>query len=69
MSADIDLTIIDDRPKAGPQCMFCKHCHYDRTCDAFPSGIPASILNGENDHKNPYPGDNGIRFELLDEPK
>jgi len=35
------------------------------TCEAFPSGIPQPILDGENDHKKPYEGDNGIQFEPI----
>lgn len=32
-------------------------------CSAFPDGIPKEILKGY-DHRNPFPGDNGIRFVL-----
>jgi hypothetical protein len=51
-----------------PQCLKCKHLlprgpgelmH----CSAFPDEIPSSILKNEHDHRAPYPGDNGIRFE------
>jgi len=31
-------------------------------CDAFPDGIPDEILRQGFDHRNEYPGDNGIRF-------
>jgi len=34
--------------------------HY---CTAFPRGIPDDILTGKNLHKNPYPDDDGIRYE------
>jgi hypothetical protein len=48
-------------------CIFCKHWnkedHVNHTCKAFPDGIPYNIWLGENNHKKPYPGDHGIRFE------
>lgn len=32
------------------------------TCDAFPDGIPAAILIGEDKHIDPWPGDGGLLF-------
>jgi hypothetical protein len=54
-------------------CLFCTHSEDKRSiekpmgpkCSAFPKGIPAKILNGEFDHRNPYPDDQGFRFEAV----
>ena len=47
------------------QCLGCAHFHLTGGCDAFPEEIPQAIFTGEHDHTQPYPGDNGIRFEPL----
>jgi len=47
-------------------CDSCKYARANDTCDAFPDGIPESILTGEHDHTTPYPGDGGIQFEAID---
>jgi hypothetical protein len=55
---------------AVPMCMACKHYHKearDLTCNAFPRGISAAILENRADHRKPQPGDSGIRFEMADE--
>ncbi len=52
-----------------PICVTCKHWHQDNTeamtCDAFPNGIPMPIILNAADHRKPYPGDHGIRYEPL----
>lgn len=47
----------------GAQCARCANYTAHGKCTAFPPGIPMAILTGEHDHRAPYPGDNGIRFE------
>lgn len=45
-------------------CLACKHLRSADTCDAYPDGIPRKILLEHFDHRLPYPGDRGMRFEL-----
>ena len=53
-----------------PLCASCTHLVLndgDYTCAAFPDGIPDEIIKNEHDHRQPFPGDNGVRFEPLRE--
>jgi len=51
------------------QCASCSHLHRDtddaNVCDAFSDGIPAVIFTNRHDHRQPYPGDHGVRFAPL----
>ncbi|OPX67654.1 MAG: hypothetical protein A4E37_01311 [Methanoregulaceae archaeon PtaB.Bin056] len=50
-----------------PLCMVCAHLRRNAespACDAFPEGIPASILAGGR-HVDSYPGDRGMGFRKL----
>ncbi len=48
------------------QCIMCKHYQLNHKCKAFPDGIPEEIFTCQHDHREPYPGDNGVRFEKAD---
>jgi len=56
-----------------PLCSSCRH--WNRAdfsgykCAAFPDGIPEAILISEHDHREPYPGDNGIRYDPRNQPR
>lgn len=49
------------------QCLFCAHYRGALSCDAFPLGIPPTILKGQHNHRKPYPGDGGIRYEPVED--
>jgi hypothetical protein len=53
-----------------PMCVVCARIKEDRSfsCEAFPDGIPDEIAFRYIDHRNPYPGDSGLRFVPKDSP-
>lgn len=67
----------------GEQCCGCRHLSwemvrvgvhiegleddYSFTCAAFPKGIPEAITSRRRDHRLPFRGDKGIRFEPREE--
>jgi hypothetical protein len=55
---------------APPLCLNCKHFIFAditaNTCAAFPAGVPDDIYSNRADHRRPFPGDNGTRFEAID---
>ena len=59
---------------AQSQCFACKHRvspftlppdQWDRDtfCAAFPDGIPGNVMDDTLDHRQPIPGDHGVRWE------
>lgn len=52
-----------------PHCTECRHLFPEKPgefgfkCAAFPEGIPDEIIEEGLPHTEPYPGDNGIKFE------
>ena len=46
------------------QCVWCRHRSAGgRHCRAFPKGIPEAIIKNRHDHRSPFNGDYGVRFE------
>ncbi len=57
-------------PFGPPICISCIHYrtrsleYLGPACKAFPDGIPTKITVGGFDHRKPYRGDHGVRWEL-----
>jgi hypothetical protein len=50
-----------------PQCHSCKHYEGAFVCAAYDRIPDAIIIKSSHDHTKEFPGDNGIRFEPLEE--
>ena len=46
-----------------PQCNDCQRYNGDGTCRAFRDRIPDPIFLNQVDHREPFQGDDGIRFK------
>lgn len=47
------------------QCLYCdkrSRGDFGLACRAFPSGVPIEIARNDADHRQPFEGDDGIRF-------
>ena len=61
------IDTVDDSHFAS-QCARCIHKVLNASsCAAFQKGIPSKILSGQFDHRFPFDGDNGIRYEPVEE--
>jgi len=54
--------------KVDSQCAHCKHLdrpwkRHGLGCAAFPDELPDTLYYNKHDHRKPYPGDKGIRWE------
>lgn len=68
MSIEIDDSSLA-KPFISPLCLICARSNSQGempvTCEAFPDGIPASILSGEDIHTSSVKGDNNLVFKPL----
>jgi hypothetical protein len=66
---------VNNERRTHHNCLNCKHYFHAGTerwqpglhCAAFPDRIPWEIFDRRVDHTTPYPGDNGIVYEPLNE--
>ena len=57
-------TIGDVTQEISEQCTKCMYWRLNTLfCEAYPDGIPATILSGNHDHTKPFEDDQGILFE------
>lgn len=49
-----------------PLCLFCGHLFQQEgalCCAAFPEGVPLQIAHNRANHRHPFKGDSGLRFQ------
>lgn len=51
------------------QCWSCRHILGAGSCAAFPAGIPLALQQSRADHRDPFHGDGGLRFEPSIDPR
>ncbi len=49
--------------RAEDRCKYCANYVGEQQCKAFSERIPEEIWSGTVPHYQPYPGDQGIRYE------
>lgn len=66
-SAQVQEVLALYAPSDIGNCHLCRHLSTEggMRCTAFPDGIPWEIQAGEWDHRQPHPGDRGIRYDPL----
>lgn len=71
MAGEITIDGNDEGPIFSTVCTYCRHLSLNeaKVCAAFPNGIPEEIWKGDNNHRLPAAGDNGIQFEPLEGPQ
>lgn len=48
------------------QCVYCRHLAPSTLgfgCKAYPGGVPDEIVTNSADHRQPFDGDDGVRFQ------
>lgn len=52
----------DFEPEDASPCNTCARRKTATSCEAF-EGIPMVFITGDNDHRKPYFGDNGLQYK------
>ena len=57
-------TRLDFLSLGASECNICARRRWDRerSCEAFPDGIPSPLYRGDRGHRMPYHGDGGKRW-------